>query len=602
MNMLRTYVATCLLLVCNAVFAQSFTVDNIKYEVLGSHDVAIAGFEDETQTTLMPPEYVYYEGQPYIVTAVKAGAFWRCGYLNYVVLPNSITDLGSRAFWECGYLHTIVLPNAITEIPVQMFEGCKMLYSVNFPASLETIGASAFGGCKNLTQVVLPENMKTIGQSAFSGCTILHTLKLPRKIDSIEESAFKNCTSLKEVELPDSVYRLRSQLFSGCTQLHTVTMPSYSRSTSPTSCDKLVLDGCTNLKVIIMPSKEPLRCFTYLAQNKLDSVSVIVPNGSLETYTKDRYWGAWPLYEMDQYTFNFVTIPNKINELLTIAQMQVDFADHGLLTSPSQISTNKLEPTEGSIEALLDNDMETYFHSTWSVANESLDNYHFLEVDLGKAVKELTFSFARRSHNTVSAPEVIHVYATNNPNGKWGDMGRYTCLFNSLCFKDKTWHAVHYPESMKGCSIGGSSTNIKFDDAYRYVRFEVEKSYAPNAGEKSLNNIYFTMSELAIYEGITDLSGILTEEVRQAMLNDIEQIEEAAEQFSGTQDMVTTLDTWINRIQEGIATGVDQVTVKPTTVSKGVYSISGKLVKRQSDNLNDLPKGVYIVNGKKVVK
>jgi hypothetical protein len=480
-----------------------------------------------------------------------------------------------------------------------MFEGCKMLYLVNFPASLETIGASAFKGCKNLTQVVLPENMITIGQSAFSDCTILHTLQLPRKLDYIEESAFKNCTSLKEVELPDSVYRLEGGLFEGCTQLRAVTMPSdIISSLIPSN----FFNGCTNLKVIIMPSKEPLRGLRSLALNKLDSVSVIVPNGSLETYAKDRNWGKWPLYEMDQYTFNFVTIPNKINELLTIAQMQVDFADHGLLTSPSQISTNKLEPTEGSIEALLDNDMETYFHSTWSVANESLDNYHFLEVDLGKAVKELTFSFARRSHNTVSAPEVIHVYATNNPNGKWGDMGRYTCLFNSLCFKDKTWHAVHYPESMKGCAIGGSSTNIKFDDAYRYVRFEVEKSYAPNAGEKSLNNIYFTMSELAIYEGITDLSGILTEEVRQAMLNDIEQIEEAAEQFSGTQDMVTTLDTWINRIQEGIATGVEQVTVMPTIASKGVYSISGKLVKSQSNNLNNLPKGIYIVNGKKVVK
>jgi glycine cleavage system protein P-like pyridoxal-binding family len=86
------------------------------------------------------------------------------------------------------------------------------------------------------------------------------------------------------------------------------------------------------------------------------------------------------------------------------------------------------------------------------------------------------------------------------------------------------------------------------------------------------------------------------------MLNDIEQIEDAAEQFSGTQDMIDTLDAWINRIQESIVTGVDRVTVMPTTVSNGVYSISGKLVKTQSDNLNDLPKGVYIVNGKKVVK
>ena len=181
-------------------------------------------------------------------------------------------------------------------------------------------------------------------------------------------------------------------------------------------------------------------------------------------------------------------------------------------------------------------------------------------------------------------------------------MGRYSCSFNSICFKDETWSPVWFPETMRSGVLGGSSTKIRLDDAYRYVRFEVELSYAPNAGEQSLNNIYFTMSELAIYEGITDLSGILTEEVRQAMLNDIEQIEEATAQFNGTQDMVTTLDTWINHIKDGIATGVEQVIVMPTIASKGVYSISGKLLKSQSDNLNDLPKGIYIVNGKKVVK
>jgi len=32
-----------------------------------------------------------------------------------------------------------------------------------------------------------------------------------------------------------------------------------------------------------------------------------------------------------------------------------------------------------------------------------------------------------------------------------------------------------------------------------------------------------------------------------------------------------------------------------------VYSISGKLVKRRATSLDALPKGVYIVNGRKVV-
>jgi hypothetical protein len=72
--------------------------------------------------------------------------------------------------------------------------------------------------------------------------------------------------------------------------------------------------------------------------------------------------------------------------------------------------------------------------------------------------------------------------------------------------------------------------------------------------------------------------------------------------FHGEQFMVDALNEWIDLIQKNVVSGVEQVTVTPSTAPKGVYSISGQLVKSQSDNLNDLPKGIYIVNGKKVVK
>ena len=578
MKMLRTYVATCLLLVCNAVFAQTFTVDNIKYEVLGSHDVAIAGFEDETQTTLMPPEYVYYEGQPYIVTAVASGAFgaqfasdsWQG---QEVILPNTITEIGSDAFWNC--------PN---------------LKSVKFPESLSTIGVQAFEGCVKLRQVVLPESLERIAQSAFSGCTKLRSVTFPQNI-SIRENAFSNCTSLKEVVFPDTVNMMQTNSFRNCTALHTVTMPSKCSSISLG-----VFQGCSAIKFVIMRSPTPLKLSG--TQQTLDGAYLIVPNGSLETYAKAKGWQKWSMYEMDQYTLNFVTIPNKMEQLYSMIQLetQTDFADHGLLTSPSQITTNKLEPTEGSIEALLDNDKETYFHSTWSVANESLDNYHFLEVDLGKTVKEFTLNYARRSHGTVSSPRVIHVYATNDPNGDWKDVGTYTCELTYYCFIDEDWEEVKHTSALLGYSFNGSTTAVSMDDKYRYVRLVVEQTYTGPTD----NNIYFTLSELAIFETFdgykVDLSRFLTEEECSQLSNDITQITEASATFGGTDQMVNTLDAWINRIQESIVTGVDQVTVKPTTVSKGVYSISGKLVKRQSDNLNDLPKGVYIVNGKKVVK
>ena len=584
--MFRTFVASCLLLMCNAVFAQSFTVDNIKYEVLdGGNEVAIAGFEDETQTTLAPPEKVSFEGQEYTVTAVAESAF------------------GDQFEWESWQGYEVILPNTITEIYPGAFMNCANLKSVKFPEGLLRIGESAFLGCVKLKQIVLPESMEQIYQHAFNGCTTLSDVKFPKRISWIWSNAFKNCTSLTEVVLPDSIdSRLDSYMFEGCTQLQSITLPSYFKTSSSMACNAQAFTRCGGLKYLIHRAPEPLRGFQYLSRSKIDGVSVIVPNGCLAAYSADTYWKNWPLYEMDQYTLNIVTIPNKLDQLSSIIKVGTDFADHGLLTSPSQISTNKLEPTEGSIEALLDNDKETYFHSTWSVANESLDNYHFLEVDLGKTVKEFTLNYARRSHGTVSSPRVIHVYAANDPNGDWKDMGTYTCELTFYCFTDEDWEEVKHTSALLGYSFNGSTTAVSMDDKYRYVRLVVEETYTGPTD----NNIYFTLSELAIFETFdgykVDLSRFLTDEECSQLSNDITQITEASATFGGTDQMVNTLDAWINRIQEGIATGVDQVTVKPTTASKGVYSISGKLVKTQSDNLNDLPKGVYIVNGKKVVK
>ncbi|GAB6975566.1 hypothetical protein [Prevotella falsenii] len=47
------------------------------------------------------------------------------------------------------------------------------------------------------------------------------------------------------------------------------------------------------------------------------------------------------------------------------------------------------------------------------------------------------------------------------------------------------------------------------------------------------------------------------------------------------------------------ATGIDTAAAKPGKTTRSIYSISGV---RLSDELNNLPKGVYIVGGKKVVK
>ena len=47
------------------------------------------------------------------------------------------------------------------------------------------------------------------------------------------------------------------------------------------------------------------------------------------------------------------------------------------------------------------------------------------------------------------------------------------------------------------------------------------------------------------------------------------------------------------------ATGINTLATATTTTQQSIYTLSGV---RISNDLNNLPKGIYIVNGKKVVK
>ena len=48
-----------------------------------------------------------------------------------------------------------------------------------------------------------------------------------------------------------------------------------------------------------------------------------------------------------------------------------------------------------------------------------------------------------------------------------------------------------------------------------------------------------------------------------------------------------------------IATGIDMPTAKEVEPTQGIYTLQGV---RLAGELKDLPKGIYIVNGKKVIK
>ena len=208
------------------------------------------------------------------------------------------------------------------------------------------------------------------------------------------------------------------------------------------------------------------------------------------------------------------------------------FTDHGLIRNASFISTNKQETTEGPIAGLLDGDVNTFFHSTWSTSNTD-EAFHYLQVDLGQAVNGMLFEFARRigtHHN--DAPKNIRLYATNDISSEtWQELGTFEVDYRSSAFDT---------ENLAGF------INIGTSEAYRYVRFVVEET---NDGRTTNGNLFFSLSEFGVWDSSREpdfarLSFDQQEEIRDAIAT--AKAELAAE--AATQETINRLNAALRLI------------------------------------------------------
>ena len=63
------------------------------------------------------------------------------------IIPNSVTSIGSSAFSGCSGLTSIDIPNSVTNIGSYAFSGCSGLAYVVIPISVTNIGDYSFNGC-----------------------------------------------------------------------------------------------------------------------------------------------------------------------------------------------------------------------------------------------------------------------------------------------------------------------------------------------------------------------------------------------------------------------------------------------------------------------
>lgn len=124
------------------------------------------------------------------VKTIGNNAFYYCDKLVSVDIPEGIESIGDGAFHECYSLETVKIPNSVRNIGRIAFAHCRKMESFNIPSSITTIREGTFSNCFSITSIQIPDNITSIESEAFYNCKALKTITIGKNVKEIGEGAF----------------------------------------------------------------------------------------------------------------------------------------------------------------------------------------------------------------------------------------------------------------------------------------------------------------------------------------------------------------------------------------------------------------------------
>ena len=149
---------------------------------------------------------------------------------------------------------------------------------------------------------------------------------------------------------------------------------------------------------------------------------------------------------------------------------------YGLVQDGSKYYSNYMESTEGSYEALVDGNDNTYFHSSWSAGGTDANPKHYLRAELSKETTNFYFITKRRMDNNNNRPTSILVEGCNEPDGTYETI---TTISEGLPTVENDYFYF--------------SNKITSKTAYKYIRFTPQTT-------SPAQTRFFTYSEFYVIE------------------------------------------------------------------------------------------------------
>ena len=207
------------------------------------------------------------------------------------------------------------------------------------------------------------------------------------------------------------------------------------------------------------------------------------------------------------------------------------------LADPALMTTNAPESNEGYAVAdqftrLSDGNLTTYFHSNWSGGeNDPSEGYHWVQVDLGKAVQNLFIKFSERHNNSDGSPRYVAFVTNDDPEAEvWTDTLRKDSVFYD--------YATNFSAGVRDSST--AVMRISFKKPVQHLRFAVIYT---NANGIHGGGPCWYVSEMRFYEdgGDNPRLALIPQEVKDELARSLAAAKTELEAGAATQATIDAL-------------------------------------------------------------
>lgn len=531
-----------------------------------------ANYSDVTEVTI--PATVTYDGVVYNVTAIQKWGFCYnvshqtlmelCSGGNTYTLHNNINDHSN------GYLQKVTFAEGcnIKSIGDYAFMSCYELKEILIPWTVEYLGQGAFECCNSLTDVDMqfcPDQssedygttrLRIIEDFTFWSCQQLKNVYLADGITRIEGksygSPFQYMPALEYLRLPNTLEFIGPHFLCSCTAIEKLTIPA-----SVTYIDGACFHGCSSLaEVYVLGEPADLQGLdgdskTFDANaaccgQHVHDATFYVAKKELDNYKNHQVWGE--LAQPNDYN----------NNLLPIPETDITFPAGKWSTAifPKRITyeTNKVAATQAEIEEI--------FGEGAMIAKMN-------NVTLNGST--LHVKFTQITEIPCGVPLMI----------KPGNADATFEMFDDVDEADRNFRVDMTNDH--DFSINSSNSSDVVTMKGQYIKVDPLKKYDfVFTSEKKADNTYkYTFRKFVAGNAYVNACKCWW----RVTLNgsSVQQSKLAA--FDEFYDFGTT--------------GINSAVAEPKLVIDGVYDLQGR---RIDIDETQLPRGLYIKNGKKVIK